>query len=153
MGEDAIKKVVQFPLWPDEKGLLQLPDESDAPRTTPLITSPLGQSGLRSRRLRPSRRERRRMRSLKQFWRSSSLWLRLSLRTGYFTHRGSSTYFAHWLREKVGESPFGAVDVADVIAAAMEELGLEREKALRYLLEQTSRNGDFRSDGEIVTLK
>lgn len=147
------KTVVQFPLWPDENGILQLPHERDARRIDLSTRSPSERNALRSRRLPRSRPGRRKARSAQPsfFW--SSSWLRLRSRIILSLHLGSKTYFAQWLDIQLDDSAFGALEVGELLTLASKNLGIDQETARRYLIYHTRATGAFKSDGDIVTRK
>jgi len=59
--------------------------------------------------------------------------------------------FEMWLSDQLGISAFGALEISAVIDGAIEDLQLDRDAVLRFLVACTSAHGDFKSDGHIVT--
>jgi hypothetical protein len=64
--------------------------------------------------------------------------------------RGDVLGFTRWLEGRLAEEPFGLITIGDVIAGAMQDLGLERGDVLRHMAALTARGGRFVSDGQHV---
>lgn len=62
-------------------------------------------------------------------------------------------HFVTWLSALLESSEFVALEISLVIHDAGEELALDRETVLRYLVRQTSAGSEFRSDGHIITFR
>jgi hypothetical protein len=62
-------------------------------------------------------------------------------------------HFETWLSALLENCDFGAVEISEVLSAAADDLDLDRETVLRYLIKQTRALGDFRSDGHIITFR
>ena len=139
---DSIVPGLQYPLWPNEDGLLFLPRPLVA-RSNVLLLPHLQPS---PPRVRVSRLHLPRSRSL-------SLWLleRSSAAVGFGMAR--ERHFEMWLSALLETSDFGAVEISEIISAAVADLDLDREVTLRYLVRITRPDRDFRSDGHIVTFR
>lgn len=132
----------QYPLWPNADGILSLPQHS----TEPLNVSRLQHSPPLRHVARVSRLHIPRSRSL-------LLWLleKSSAAVGFGTAK--ELHFAMWLSALLESCDFGAVEITLVVRSAGEELALDRETVLRYLVRQTSAGSEFRSDGHIITFR
>lgn len=139
---DKLVPGLQYPLWPNEDGILSLPQHSTVQLSELLL--------LLSR---PSRRAVKVSRLHLPRSRSLSLWLleRSSGAVGFGTAK--EYHFVTWLSALLESSEFVALEISEVISAAGEELALDRETVLRYLVKQTSAEADFRSDGHIITFR
>lgn len=131
-----------YPLWPDENGSLFLPQHS----TAQLNVSRLQHSPPLRHVVKVSRLHLPRSRSL-------LLWLleRSSGAVGFGTAK--EYHFVTWLSALLETCDFGAAEITLVVRSASEDLALDRETVLRYLVRQTSAGSEFRSDGHIITFR
>lgn len=129
-------------LWPDENGSLSL----ERPYFARSSGSRLQRLQLTQHAARVSRLHLPRTRSL-------FLWLleRSSAAIGFGKVKESR--FEMWLLRRLEEADFNAIEVIEVTKDAIVELELDRETVLRFLVRGTRSNGDFRSDGHIVTFR
>lgn len=139
---DKLVPGLQYPLWPDADGILSLPQHL----TAPLNVSRLQHSPPLRHVVKVSRLHLPRSRSL-------LLWLleRSLGAVGFGTAK--EYHFVTWLSALLESSEFVALEISLVIHDAGEELALDRETVLRYLVRQTSAGSEFRSDGHIITFR
>lgn len=136
---DSIGAGGQYPLWPDENGLVNPPLFSHAQ---------LNVSQLQHLPRSPRAEKRRALRLLRS--RSFSSWLlsKNLVVVGFGVVR--RRIFDQWLSALLENSDFGAVSVSHAIGVAVADLGLDREEVIRLLARATADHGDFKSDGVIV---
>ena len=85
--------------------------------------------------------------------RSSSLWARVKWLLIGYRPMASESEFVLWLTRNIESADFGALTLREVKSGAVEELHLDDDHLIRYLLGHTSPIGEFRSDGEVITLR
>lgn len=85
--------------------------------------------------------------------RSLSTWLlqRVTGLVGFGSVR--SKLFAMWLKNALSEAAFECLTVSEVIDNAVTDLRIEREEAIRMFVSNTAQGAEFRSDGQIVTVR
>jgi len=81
----------------------------------------------------------------------SSLWLNNSVVVGFKVVIES--IFVTWLTNVLLDENFNAVRIDSMISMAEHDLGLNVETIKRLLVRHTSSRAEFRSDGELVTLR
>lgn len=143
MGERRRRALEQLKLpllWPDENGVLTLPQPLDVH----LKESPWRRWLPWPPTVRVSRLSLPRSRSL-------SLWL-LERRSGAVSSfAGRESLFESWLLDVLQSEDFCAISVSALLARAETDLQIERAEALRLLARVTGLGGKFRSEGGIVT--
>lgn len=138
---DTIGGGKQLLLWPDENGLLNLPQSSRAQLN--------GSRSLLSRPLRPVRgRGRSFIRRLLSF--SLSLRSRNFRRVGFY--EVSALDILTWLRNAIGAAEFGALGVRRAAAMLAADLDIAEDRALYLLLAASRPGGGVRMDGGILTV-
>lgn len=147
----ARKRRTMFPLWPDEKGILQLPDERETKGESTSAKSQNAPSESPSPRLPRSRRvpagKITQLRSLL----SSRLWLYLRSRIIYSFEVATRQYFSLWLRGKLSVAEYGALTVASVMEDAREDLAIRDDVILALITQLTREGAEFRSiDGILM---
>jgi hypothetical protein len=139
---DVLDYAKQYPLWPDEKGLLSLPAHRSA-RSSAALSS-------RSRTLpgpgKISQLHLPRTRSL-------FLWLLEKSTTISTFGNGKQLHIARWLSLQLEDADFGALEINRVVELGVDQLALDRENMLRILITLTRWQSDFKSDGQLITFR
>ncbi len=132
----------QYYLWPDENGLIRLPQSSPEPlKESRSLRLPLSPRGEKARAL--------------QLLRSRSLSLYLLSKSWGVVGFGAvrKRIFGQWLSQVLESCDFGALEIGAVVRSAVADLNISDEEARRLLAQATSEQGEFKSDGWIVTAK
>ena len=143
----------QIVLWPDKDGLLILPTPKDAKAINRPTSQRSARSGLLSPRSRLLRRVQLGKTSPAQSFFSSSLWRSLSSRIGLSFSMVTDHYFVTWMTARLQEAEFGMLTLREVESEARKNLELSSEAVIRLLIKHTSDRGEFRSDGEFISLR
>jgi hypothetical protein len=61
--------------------------------------------------------------------------------------------FCTWLKRSLELADFQCLTVHEVINGAMADLKLDQDTVIRFLVRHTSAREEFRSDGQIVTMR
>jgi hypothetical protein len=144
MKQNTRAKIVpgQYYLWPDENGILTLPQQSGAPSKES-----------RSRHLRRSPRVVKVLPWLSPRLRSLSSSLSLKSSVGAFFGMVVESLFVTWLTNILLVEDFNMISLALVISRSKNELGLDEERTKRLIIKRTTARAEFRSDGQFLTLR
>lgn len=143
----------QLILWPDENGILILPQRIEGTRTARSTKQPSARSGLLSPRSRLLRRVQQGKIYPVSSWFSSSSWRSLSSRIGYSFSKATDHYFVIWMTARLNESAFGALTLREVMGASESDLGLNEETIKRLLIKHTSASGEFCLVDGLLTMR
>lgn len=139
-----------YPLWPDEHGILNLPDGKGARATRAPTRLPGGRSGSSSPRWRQLSLRLPTARRRLPSWRLYVSWRSRSWEPGCCIQRRDQATWRIWLARLVDGAQYGCVTLAELFEAARRDLGLADDDIRALLLESTAAGGGFVSDGEVV---
>lgn len=128
------------PLWPDKNGMLN--------------TAGIGTNGPREsfwRRWLHWPHAKQSTISAGRSSRSSYLWRRVKWLLTFSFQSAQRANFETWLIGKLEDSPYGCEHVMDLVSAAVDDLGIEPERAVRLLVHVTADGARFKSDGGLIS--
>jgi len=129
-------------LWPDRNGALHLRPHYRARSSG--LQSPRSRLLPRAEVVRASRLQR--SQSFVSWLLSKNFHV-----VGFGTVKES--LFVMWLSRQLESCAFGALSIGEVVTGAVEELGFERSAVLAMLCALTVRDGSFKSDGVVISLR
>jgi len=98
---------------------------------------------------RAPQRKMPRLRSSRSFY----LWLRLMCSSSLHPFMVTELEFVRWMREQLNAAEFGALSLTWVKENARQELRIGDDQLFQWLTRHCIGESEFKSDGEMITLR
>ncbi|RIK31156.1 MAG: hypothetical protein DCC56_02915 [Anaerolineae bacterium] len=85
--------------------------------------------------------------------RSYYLWVRVRSSLSFCPGAATEQEFVRWMKNALGAAEFGALSLAWVKENAKRDLRLHDEQLFRWLVRHCLGNGEFKSDGVMITMR